>query len=376
MLKGAEQMSISDFSRYALGFCAALAILAGCGSGAQSQLAPSGSFQQSSAQARLGQLAAGLANAYKSGVAQTGVVALHPDRSPSWMAPDATTKDLLYVSSYDNGTVSVYSYPQDKVVGKLTGFAEPDGMCTDNKGDVWITNNGPEQSGYNVVEYKHGGTKQIGSVSNPDLYPVSCSVDPTTGNLAVGDSETYGDTQGAVAIYTHAKGSPTYYTVPNMTIVYWCGYDDKGNLYADGFQNYTGTGFEFAELPKGKKTFTDITLTGGAIHYPGNVRWDGKYVAVGDQQYQLVSGEWDSGIYQTTGAGGKIVGATALGGSHDVPGFTIEGKTVIGPDRSPYSYATPNDVGFWDYLAGGKPTKTLQNKAFDQPDGSAVSEAQ
>ena len=40
-------MRTSDFGRYALGICVAVAMLAGCGGGAQSQLAPSGSFQQS-----------------------------------------------------------------------------------------------------------------------------------------------------------------------------------------------------------------------------------------------------------------------------------------------------------------------------------------
>lgn len=43
-------MRTSDFGRYALAICVAGAILAGCGGGLQSQLAPSGSLQQSTAQ--------------------------------------------------------------------------------------------------------------------------------------------------------------------------------------------------------------------------------------------------------------------------------------------------------------------------------------
>jgi hypothetical protein len=35
-----------------------------------------------------------------SGAAETGVVALHPDHDPSWMAPGAATQDLLYISNY------------------------------------------------------------------------------------------------------------------------------------------------------------------------------------------------------------------------------------------------------------------------------------
>ena len=67
-------MRTSDFGRYALAICVAVAMLAGCGGGAQSQLAPSGSFQQSTAQSPLGQLSEGPVTAATSGAAQTSVV--------------------------------------------------------------------------------------------------------------------------------------------------------------------------------------------------------------------------------------------------------------------------------------------------------------
>ena len=58
--------------------------------------------------------------------------------------------------------------------------------------------------------------------------------------------------------------------------------------------------------------FTNIALKGATVIFPGDVVWDGKYVAVGDQEYEIVGSppEYDSAIYQTTGAGGKTVGAT------------------------------------------------------------------
>jgi hypothetical protein len=66
-------MRTSAFGRYALAICVAVAMLAGCGGGAQSQLAPSGSFQQSTAQSPL-ELPEGLITAATSGAAQTSVV--------------------------------------------------------------------------------------------------------------------------------------------------------------------------------------------------------------------------------------------------------------------------------------------------------------
>jgi len=284
------------------------------------------------------------------------------------MAPGAATKDLLYISNYNTETVLVYSYPDGKKMGTLTGFDQPDGLCSDKKGDVWIVNNADSQGGLDVVEYKHGGTKPIATLSDGYVL-VGCSVDPTTGDLAVTDTESISFQQGNVAIFTHAKGKPTLLSVPNMLYPYFCGYDDKGNLYADGFQ-YSSSGSVFAELPKGKKKFTEITLD-KSIQFPGNIRWDGKYVAVGDQEYSYnPSGFYESAIFRTTGAGGRVVSVTPLMDTGDIVGFSIEGKTLIGPDAQ---WKNAGSVFFWDYPAGRKPIKKL--KGFDAPFGTAISVA-
>jgi hypothetical protein len=353
-------MRISGFGCYALGFCAAFAILAGCGNGAQSQLAPPGTVQQSSAQSRLGAPFEGPVNT--SDAAQTGVVAPHPDRGRSWMSPGATSKDLLYISNYITSVVDVFSYPQDKLVGTLTGFDQPDGICTDKKGDVFIVSNQNDT----IVEYKHGGTSPIATLSDPAGYPVNCSVDPTTGNLAVATIHTYSSASGSVAIFAHAKGTPAIIYDPKITLVYFVGYDNKGN----GLE--PGIGFAFAELPKGKKTFSNITLKGGTIYFPGKITWDGKYVTVADQQYGgPYSGH--TGIYQTTGAGGKIVGSIPLTGSGDIVDLWIYDNTVIGPV---FQGSSENEVLFYKYPAGGKPTKTLKGHGLYEPIGAAVSVAQ
>ena len=83
-------MKSLDFSRYVLGVCAAVAMLAGCG-GSQPPIGTPGAMPQTSA------------------------LATHADRGTSWMLPDAKSKDLLYVGDiYD---VTVYSYPQGKLEG-------------------------------------------------------------------------------------------------------------------------------------------------------------------------------------------------------------------------------------------------------------------
>ena len=130
-------MRITDFCRYVLGFCAALALLAGCGNVSPVATRAVGSFQQSSAQSWFGQLSeipAGTTSAV-----QGSAIVVHPNHARSWMEPDAKIKDLLYVTNRGYNDVLVYSYPQDKLVGTLTGnLLFPDGVCTDKKGDVWI----------------------------------------------------------------------------------------------------------------------------------------------------------------------------------------------------------------------------------------------
>jgi hypothetical protein len=333
--------------------CAIIAVgsLAACSDGSPPRLAPSNSLQQD-----------GAMGMNTSVAAQTGIAVRHPNHGRSWMATNAKAADLLYVSDLYGEDVLVYSYPQGKLVGTLTGITEPDGICPDKKGDVWIV------SHYNatIYEFKHGGTKPIATLFDPGGYSNMCSVDPTTGNLAVTNKFAYGYGQGSIAIFAHAKGTPQLYYDPKMFEVYFCGYDPKGNLFVDGAPS--SVGFAFAELPKGKKTFTNITLKGGTIYFPGDVFWDGRYVAVGDQTYG--GGYPDtSAIYQTTGAGGKIVHSTVLTGSGDVVEFWINGKTVIGAD------ATMQEAGFYKYPAGGKAFKVLKVGTSSSPEGAAISPA-
>jgi hypothetical protein len=345
-------MRVSAFCRDALGLCAAIALLAGCGGS-----------QRNSPQPALGQIPEGLVDTRMSDAALTGVVASRPDRGPSWMSPDVASKDLLYVSNYITSDVFVFSYPALKLVGTLTGFDQPDGICTNKAGDVFIVSNQNDT----IIVYKHGGTAPIATLNDPAGYPVNCSVDPTTGNLAVATIHTYSDGPGSVAVYAHGKGTPTIYSDPKMTNVYFVGYDDKGNLFLDG-ATPPSIGFVFAELPKGKKTFTTIKLKGGYIYFPGKVFWDGKYVTVADQSY---GGTLDTtGINRTTGAGGKIVSSIPLQGSGDIVDLWIYNGIVIAPD---FQDGPENKVLFYKYPAGGKPTSILKNHSFYETIGAAIS---
>ncbi|MGB8151469.1 MAG: hypothetical protein WCE97_09795, partial [Candidatus Cybelea sp.] len=92
-----------------------------------------------------------------------------------------------------------------------------------------------------------------------------------------------------------------------MLAEYFDGYDNQGNLFADGFND---SGFELVELPKGSTKFQTIT-TSNTVEFPGSVQWDGTYLTVTDQE--------TNSMYQYTVSGTKatLKGTVSLSGSSD-----------------------------------------------------------
>jgi hypothetical protein len=335
-----------------------LVALSACGTGSPQAYAPAAA-------------AAFPPNGTPAGHSKTAVFSSGP---ASWMSSDAAkSKDLLYVSDYSGevNDVEVFSYPAGKLVGTLTAdMLNPDGLCSDKKNDVFVVNNTPNQN--DVVEFKHGGTTPIATLVDPGEAAISCAVDPTTGNLAVTSGGNISGGTGAVAIYAHATGTPQIYTDPKIFEVFWCGYDGKGNLFVDGQPSSDGYGFSLAELPKGKKTFTNLKLTGGKINFPGGVQWNGKYLLIGDQEAQAPGKPQTSAIYETTGAGGKIVKKIALKSSTDIAQYEVLGSAIVGPNSLNGSFGG-GDVLLYKYPAGGAPDGKIKGN-FSYPLGSVVSE--
>ncbi len=284
----------------------------------------------------------GLASACANGgtklTPSTGPIALTARQTlASWMDRQAGRTTLLYGAAFDSNDVYVYAYPKGKLVGTLTGFNGPQGECVDPVGNVFIANTGASQ----IIEYAHGAKSPTATLNDPNEYPVSCSVNPRNGDLAVTNILSGSGGPGSVSIYKKAIGTPKNYTDSNFFRMYFLSYDDKGNLFVDGTNN--SGGFHYAKLPSGRKTFVDITLD-KPIQFPGDVQYDGKYVAIGDQG--------TANVYQTSG--GKIVGTTTLGGAQQVGTFFIFGKTILCPS------SCPANVSVYAYPAGGLPMRSLQ----------------
>jgi len=326
----------------ALGISAAVALLAACGGGSQLGSNP---IQSNAPQTRTNLALIGRA------------AGTRPAPGRSWMAPNAKTKDLLYVSDFDNSDVLVFTYPGGKPVGTLTGITDAQGECTSgtSEGSWWVVASGANE----ILDYAHGGTSPISTLSETAGEPAGCAVDPTTGNLAATILS-----NGDVVIFPGAKGPGTVIATPLLEAFY-DGYDDKGNLFVDGLNG--SNAFALVELPKGSSSFETITLN-QSIEFPGSIQWHGKYLAVGDEE--------TSNIYQfaISGTNGTLEGTTHLedGGSG---AFYILKRNVTAVGN--------NGVGIWKYPAGGMPIKSITCSiqprplvpAFCSPIGIVVSVA-
>ncbi len=294
---------------------------------------------------------------------------VHLNRRGSWIKPEVRRmKYLLYVSDEASGTVDVYAYrtKPGRLLGQLTGFQFPYGECTDKSGNVYVA----DFAAADIVEYAHGGTTPIKTLTDSYGYPIGCSVDPTTGNLAVANFEGVGSTcMGGVVIYEGATGGGTLYQDQDLSYYYPPGYDASGNLYVQGQTANGAAGL--AELGSGSADLVTLSLSGATISYPGSMQWDSHYMTATDQSYQ---GGTLSGIYRisVSGTQASVVDSTVLSDE------CLKGSTpyndVVQPFINSTVWPTHRVVGgnlyctyrtnFWIYvkrhhLIGGEPKRSL-----------------
>ncbi|MGB8150123.1 MAG: hypothetical protein WCE97_02905 [Candidatus Cybelea sp.] len=304
----------SGFTGYALTSCVAAALLAGCG-GSQPPIGAPGATSYGAPRH----------------------IAAHP--APA-TAKGAWSGDLLYVAT--GGDVYVLSYPSGKVVGRLGVDAYS--LCSDKRGNVFLV------QGETIAEYSHRG-KLLQTLQTYDV-PQSCSVDPTTGNLAVPTVD-----YSCVYIYPGARPPAQsvcddYFIIPDQ-----CAYDSHGNLFLDGAvaggPHHSHVPY-IAELPNGGTAFRNYRL-GSRFGYDDydSVNWDGARVALSNPNTHS--------IYRMRIAHkAKIVGTTHVHGW--VGGFQYGDsgtQTWLKDGTFIAQWHSGPQLAIWSYPAGGKPTKVL-----------------
>jgi hypothetical protein len=247
---------------------------------------------------------------------------------------------FMYVSDAGAGDVQVFNWPKPiNPVGTLVGFSEPQGICNDGK-NVYITST----TAAAIIEFAAGASTPTRTIDDPDGLPVGCSVDPTTGDLAISNilSKSYG--QGSLDIYIKAKGKPHEIKSEDLFKLFSVQYDGSGNLFVTGLTAAYAP--VYAKLSAGSKHIK-VTCPSFSKSFPGSLGWDGTYIVVGG----------DNGLYRVKGC--KRVGFTPV----SVSQFYIDGNRIVAPDAGSLS------VGIYSYPKGDL-ISTIGG--FSQPIGITV----
>jgi hypothetical protein len=288
----------------------------------------------------------------------------HPDRGRSWMSPNASAEDLVYVSDLGTWDVDVYVFPTLKYAGKITGFDQPQGVCSDSKGNVWVTNTGSQQ----ISEFAHGAKKASKTLADSVGYPIGCAIDKTTGNLAVTNEQDVSGS-GSVLVYKDAGGTPTPYGTPQLDLYYFAGYDTAGDLYVDGLTS--SHDYLLAVLPHGSNAMSVVKVTGATIEFPGTVEWNGPKLLLGDQRCKdtTISCLYEATVSSKTAT---VTGTITLGGACAVAQAWAGATRIVGADYH-YCRKGPSTADVWPYPAGGPPT--VKVTGLQMPIGATVSVA-
>jgi len=262
------------------------------------------------------------------------------------------------------GAIDMFDYVKGTFLGQVAappeGFSEVQGGCADNNGNVYFTNTAMST----IDEYNHGGT-YIATLADPGQYPVGCSYDRTTGNLAVSNIISTSGGPGSIAIYNGGTLQNTY-SVPNMFRAYFLAYEgNTGVLWLDGASS-SGV-FVLETFFDG--VFTIVPITGATIGFPGGLAWSAKtrLMNLGDQNTFSAPT-----IYEINDAGvvkGEVVlQCTQQSDICDPVDFAIKGPGLVAPD------SVGLDAARFAYPAGGPPIlEYTPPSGYIQPIGAAIS---
>jgi len=249
----------------------------------------------------------------------------------AYVAAAAHAESWLYTQGIGPSGTGVYAYrfPQGKVVRKVAGYFGPLWMCVDGKGDLFLVNLG-------IFEYRPGGSALIKTLKDR-FSPGDCAVDASSGDLAVSNTSRHG---ASVAIYKHAAGLPAYYTDPDLKYIRSLAFDERGDLFVDGYKKGQAT---FAELQRGANRFVAIDVS-PAIAQPAEIRWDGSDLAVGIARSNLIR------RVAISNGSGHVVGTTRLDQCRYTDFVLLPGSVA----------AACGDVRVFAYPQGGAPIEVVR----------------
>ena len=270
----------------------------------------------------------------------------------------------IFVSDALDNVVNIYN-TSGKQLAQLTGFSQPQGLATDLKGNLYVADTNNSQ----IVVYAPPYNKAPKKLADPGYFPAGVAV-LTIGTVTyVGVSNICSApncTQGGFIVYKNGKSKGAFQS-SSINRVYFCGFDAKGNLYADG-QDVNGFGVYgvVTGAISNKKTY-HVDTTGNAISFPGGIQVTTKgKIAIDDQSGAAVF------TYNPPKGGtfGSPIKTTSLSGAGDTVTFAF---TSTDADLWTADALNANSAEY-KYPAGGSAVKTIT--VGGEPIGVAVVPAQ
>jgi hypothetical protein len=333
-------LSSNGFVRYC-GAAIALAVCSACSAGTGA-VPSSPTF--AGATARGGAYASGLTTAARPAASH------RYDSVVSDVLANTQSKYYEYIFNEYGTYAGIFNYPKStQEIGQINGLG---GQGCSNvlygygKGIFWNVG-GPDQ----ITEFKVPNTP-IKTLSVNYSFATSCAMN-TNGDLAVGIYGISSGKGGELVVFKNASGKGKAYETA-LDEEFFDGYDNKGNLFADGFTG-NRSGYALVELPKGSKKAVTIKTSNSPV-FPGSVQWDGTYVTVFDQ---LTNSTYQYTISGTTATLKKTITYT---------GMSDCAQTWIATGLLYCADAGNDSAEVFKYPQGGAPVATFSG-SFDEPLG-------
>jgi sugar lactone lactonase YvrE len=261
------------------------------------------------------------------------------------MSPDKKKKrKLLYVSDEGQSIIEIFSVPKYKMVGEITsGLNEPEGIATDKKGNLYVSNLGANT----VTVYKPGKTipsLTLTESNGPD-------------DVAVGSNGYVyaADVAGGIDVYPPGATSPSnrltnsYLSSGALGV----GVDASNNVYASGVGPYGAAVVEFANA---SGSGTNLNLSG--LEAPAGV--------LIDNNNDVVVSDFFVGAILIYPPGQTSPSSTISVSSPERSGINKAENEIYPPEANNYA------VGVYDYPSGNLVT-TISIGSFTA--GTALSPA-
>jgi hypothetical protein len=274
-----------------------------------------------------------------------GFTSSHLSTAHGWISSDAKKKNLLYVSDEGDNLIDIFSVPSYSKVGEIvSGIDQPEGIATDKKGDLYVSN----LSADTITVYKRGATSPYRILTESD-GPDDVAV-ATNGYVVAGDNG------GGVDVYAPGATSPSLrLTNSDIVKVKGVGVDAHNNVYAAGYYGSSsavkGVVIKFADMSGGGTNLDLLDMSSAA----------GVLV---DSHNDIVVSEYNNiNIYPH---GDKSPSSTISVGYPDRSALNKKENLIYVPQTS------YNDVKVLDYPSG-KSVKTISIGNFAS--GAALSPA-